>query len=262
LRAAFDAATPDARIELKLARPLSRVFIPAKLTDNPALMQGDPGYADRLAALDPVTRAQLRDGDWLVKPAAGTYFKRAWFKAPSSLDADVVARVRAWDLGSTPTGDWTVGVLMGRTRSGGYVIEDVVRVRARPAERDALILKTAAADGRSVKVVLPQDPGQAGVSQRDAHAKLLAGFNVRFVRPTGSKITRAQPLSAQAEAGNVALAATGPEREPFLQTLEGFPDGRRDDDVDAAADAFNALVHAPVRYFDEGDDWEAPRWTF
>ena len=259
LRAEFDAATPEERIARKLSRPLSRVFIPAKLTDNQPLMAGDPGYADRLAALDPVTRAQLRDGDWLVKPAAGTYFKRAWFKTPTLLDHDVVARVRAWDLGSTLTGDWTIGVLMGRTRSGGYVIEDVQRIRARPAERDALILKTAQNDGRAVKVVLPQDPGAAGVSQRDAHAKLLAGFNVRFVRPTGSKVTRALPLSAQAEAGNVALMS-GPWKEPFLQTMEGFPDGRHDDDVDAAADAFNGLVHTPARYFD--DDWEGPKRQF
>lgn len=262
LRAEFDAATPDERVSRQLSRPLSRVFILSKLTDNPALMSGDPGYADRLAALDPVTRAQLRDGDWLVKPAAGIYFKRPWFKAPTTLDADVVARCRAWDLGSTVDGDWTIGVLMAKTRTGGYVVEDIKRIRARPAERDALILKTTQGDGRSVKALLPQDPGAAGVSQRDAHAKLLAGFNVRFIRPTGSKVTRAQPLSAQVEAGNVALAAVGPEREAFLQCLEGFPDGRHDDDVDAAADAFNGLVHQAARYFDDDDGWTAPEWTF
>lgn len=260
LRAEYDAATPEQRQERELKRPLSRMFIRAKITDNPPLMGNDPGYADRgTADLDPVTRAQLRDGDWLVKPAAGLYFKRDWFRAPTPLDMHVVARVRAWDLGSTTTGDWTIGVLMGRTASGSYLIEDVVRIRARPAERDAQILRTANADGRRVKVVLPQDPAAAGVSQRDAHAKLLVGFNVRFIRPTGSKVTRAQPLSAQVEAGNVALVGSGPWREPFLQCMEGLPDAKHDDDVDAAADAFNSLVHTPVEYPD--DDWVSPkRW--
>src|SRR5262249_45120017 len=65
--------------EYREGGPLSRVFIPARVTDNPHLMHGDPGYLERLGALDPVTRARLRDGNWLIRPAAGLYFKRLWF---------------------------------------------------------------------------------------------------------------------------------------------------------------------------------------
>ena len=39
-----------------------RVFIPAKLRDNPATDRA--AYAEKLAGLDPQTRAQLLDGDW------------------------------------------------------------------------------------------------------------------------------------------------------------------------------------------------------
>lgn len=39
-----------------------RVFIPAKLPDNPSVDQA--AYESQLAELDPQTRAQLRDGDW------------------------------------------------------------------------------------------------------------------------------------------------------------------------------------------------------
>lgn len=52
--------------------PGTRCFIPAKLTDNLALMQADPGYLDRLNRLDEKTRKQLRDGDWDV--FAGQFF--------------------------------------------------------------------------------------------------------------------------------------------------------------------------------------------
>lgn len=49
-----------------------RVFIPAKVTDNQALMQNDPGYIARLMALPDNERKQLLDGDW--DTFAGQYF--------------------------------------------------------------------------------------------------------------------------------------------------------------------------------------------
>ena len=45
---------------------------------------------------------------------------------------DVVLWVRAWDLAGSKDGDWTVGVLMGRTASGTIVIGNVNRMRGRP----------------------------------------------------------------------------------------------------------------------------------
>jgi phage terminase large subunit-like protein len=42
---------------------------------------------------------------------------------------DVFFWVRAWDLAGTVEGDWTVGVLMGKTRKGSYVVGDVVLAR-------------------------------------------------------------------------------------------------------------------------------------
>lgn len=43
---------------------LERRFIPSRVTDNPALMEGDPGYIKRLQALPDILRKQLLDGDW------------------------------------------------------------------------------------------------------------------------------------------------------------------------------------------------------
>ena len=43
---------------------LSRVFIPAKVTDNPALMENDPSYIRRLEALPEIEKKRLLYGDW------------------------------------------------------------------------------------------------------------------------------------------------------------------------------------------------------
>lgn len=43
-----------------------RIFIPAKVTDNPFLMKTDPGYVNRLDLLPEAERKAKKDGDWFV----------------------------------------------------------------------------------------------------------------------------------------------------------------------------------------------------
>jgi predicted phage terminase large subunit-like protein len=225
----------------------SRVFFPAYAKDNPHLNED---YTENLLGQDRVTRAQLLDGNWLVKPAAGAYFQRGWFKWLETAPEDYVARVRRWDLASTEDGgDWTVGVRMTRPRASGlWVIDDVVRVRMRPEGVKRTVLATAAMDGNGTQIVLPQDPGQAGKAQVEDYIRDLAGYNARAERETGDKVTRAQPFSAQCEAGNVALVRA-PWNEAFLQSIEAFPDpGVHDDDVDAAAGAFTTISKPTSAY--------------
>ena len=45
---------------------LSRIFIPAKIYDNPTLIENDPGYLKRLEALPEVERMRLLEGSWDV----------------------------------------------------------------------------------------------------------------------------------------------------------------------------------------------------
>lgn len=222
---------------------LSRVFIPAKLQDNPHLSQNDPGYADRLRGLDRVTRAQLLDGNWLVKPAAGAYYQRAWFRFLDARPVGAILRVRRWDLASTENGgDWTVGVRMALMPDRSFVIEDVVRVRQRPGGVKATVMATAALDGKDVHIALAQDPGQAGKAQVEEFVRELAGYIVRPKPETGDKVTRQSPFSAQCEARNVSIVR-GAWNEPFLQTLEAFGEKNvHDDDVDAAAGGFTYLA--------------------
>jgi hypothetical protein len=54
-----------------------RVFVPARLQDNPYLDAEE--YTQALNQLDPVTRRQLLEGDWDVRPE-GKLFRREWFR--------------------------------------------------------------------------------------------------------------------------------------------------------------------------------------
>lgn len=223
-------------------KSFSRVFIPARLSDNPKLATQDPSYGDRLDVLDPVTRKQLREGDWLVKPAAGLYFKKEWFSIVDAAPAKVVNRVRYWDLAASATGDWAVGVKMSREADGGFCVEHVERVRGNPGEVKAVVKLTAELDGKDVPVWIEQDPGQAGKDQVHTYAtQHLVGWTVKPRPKRSSKVISAGPVSSQAQAKNIRLVR-GPWNGPFLGVLESFPEGKHDDDVDGLSGAFMALT--------------------
>lgn len=232
--------------------PKSFTFIPASVQDNKILLQSDPNYLANLDALTRVERARLRDGNWKIRATAGMYFHRSDFEI-----VDIMPRplrsVRAWDLAGTkadPDNDsgpaWTAGVRMHLCVDGCFYVDHVERFRADPGKVDARIENTAKQDGNGVTVRLPQDPGQAGKRQARSQVAMLAGFTARALPVTGDKETRAKPLSAQTEAGNVKLVR-GSWNEAFLSEMENFPDGRFKDQVDAAADAFDELASSRRR---------------
>ncbi len=191
-------------------------------------------------------------------PRDGGLFKRAWFTPIGAIPANTMRTVRAWDFAATAkaTGsdpDWSAGVRMSRTSDGVYIIEGCNRFRGSPAEVERACKAQADIDGKRVTVRLAQDPGAAGKAWLATMVRLLAGYPVKTERPTGDKPTRAAPLAAQAEAGNVRILVTGdPSRdawiEPFLDELCLFPAAAHDDQVDAAADAFSELALGTSRF--------------
>lgn len=149
--------------------------------------------------------------------------------------------VRAWDLAATEDGDWTVGVLLTRTDEGAFQVVDVRRLQGGPEMVLDLIRETAERDGPEVTVGLPQDPGQAGRSQVAFITKRLAGFRVVSSRESGSKETRAMPVASQVNAGTVTLFRGSWNRD-FLEELQDFPAGAKDDQVDALSRAFSTVL--------------------
>lgn len=166
----------------------------------------------------------------------------------SMLEAAPVVRrqVRAWDLAATAPApgrdpDYTVGLKLGETESGRFVVLDVIRRRARAAEVEALLVETARLDGAQTVIALAQDPGQAGVAQVAYLTRSLSGFQVVATPETGAKLTRAMPAAAQIDSGNLEMLRA-PWADVLLAELRAFPDGEKDDQVDALSRAVATLA--------------------
>ena len=226
----------------------TRGFYPARLVDNPHIDHDD--YRQSLGELAPVERAQLRDGDWDIRPE-GRLFDADWFPVIDRLPDTRFDMVRYWDLAATPDQpgrdpDYTAGALLARDPSDGtYVLVDVIRRKGTPLDIERLIRATAERDGKAVQIAIEEEPGSAGKTVIAHFKRALDGYRVRGHRPTGAKVLRAEIVAVQAEAGNLRLLA-GRWNEAFLDEAQVFPDGAHDDQIDALAGAHD-ILSAPRR---------------
>jgi len=235
---------------------------PAVLFEDPRQTEGELLFPERFPAAEIARLKKLKGsyawaGQYQQRPAPrdGGMFKRDWFGVMRALPAGVHLRFcRAWDFAATEgAGDHTAGVKLCALPDGRYVFVDVRRGQWSSGGVERNLKQTADLDGAACRIRIPQDPGAAGKTDAQTKIKLLAGYTVKSAPVTGDKETRAGPLAAQAEAGNVSVLMTGdPTRdawiEPFLDELTLFPAGAHDDQVDAAADAFNDLALAPAGF--------------
>ncbi|NBC37351.1 phage terminase large subunit [Novosphingobium sp. FSY-8] len=230
----------------------SLTFIPAKLTDNKALMAADPGYMASLLALPLVERERLLGGNWKIRPAAGLYFQRAWCPVVDAIPVGTVF-CRGYDLAATPRSaenpdpDATASVKIGKTPSGRFIVVHSTNDCVGPSGVRTIIKNNASADGKACVISLPQDPGQAGKSQVQSIKLELAGYIARSSTETGDKVTRFGAFSAQAEAGNVDILR-GEWNDRWFSALENFPAAKHDDDADATSRAFNEIALGGPRY--------------
>ncbi len=226
--------------------PKSFTFISAKLQDNKILMRKDPDYLGNLLALGRVDQARLLGGDWLARPAAGTIFRREWFPVVDSVPGGWIQIVRFWDRAATKPNetnkdpDWTRGLKLYEYADGTYCVGDLKSLQDTPGQVELLVKAVASHDGTAVKIRSQQDPGSAGVAEAENFIKMLRGYDVDCSTSSKDKVTRAKPVSAQAQWQNVKVLRA-PWNEDFFTELENFPDGAHDDIVDVLSGAFNEL---------------------
>lgn len=224
-----------------------RVFIPARLEDNPHV--DIESYDEALQELDPVLRMQRRFGDWDVVDD-GNIFKRDWFTKFLQERPQKAVRVRYWDLAATEGGgDFFAGALVARYPDKTWGVENIIRGKHSPAKVEAIIKSTAQADGRAVRIRLEQEPGSSGKTVCDMYVRMLAGYDVKGIPSTGNKVTRWRPFAAQAEAGNV-LVYSAPWNSDWIDELCAVPNSEHDDQADATAGAFNAIASDPQIKFE------------
>jgi len=232
--------------------PRSFRSIRAHVTENIPLMKNNPDYYYNLLALPPIKRKIFLEGSWFCREEEAGYFKRDFCNVIDTPPLSVIKRVRAWDLSATkpstanPNPDWTRGVLMSKDKQGMYTVEDLASLRDRPYEVEKLILETALTDPEGTVVVLPVDPGQAGIAYANVVKVKLAeaGIYCKLVKVNKSKLIRFKPFAALAEAGHVQFVEDNWLEEMFVE-LESFNgdknDGYHDDIVDACSDAVLVL---------------------
>ena len=230
----------------KQARPVGRSFVPALLEDNPHL---DEEYEASLAELDPVTREQLRRGNWNARHT-GNVFQRDWFviRDWDELTRDTrkaveAGRLRYWDLAATEVKagkdpDWTAGY-RGALVGDVLYLDDGRRTRDKPELVEEFIRQAAQEDGRTVTQWLEEEPGASGKTVVSHYNRnVLPHHVVQGCRPTGNKRARWKPLVAKAANSKVVLIR-GHWNTAFLDVAEQVTwevnEAIHDDDIDAAA---------------------------
>ncbi|MEA5465278.1 phage terminase large subunit [Leptothoe sp. PORK10 BA2] len=225
--------------------PKSLTFIPSSIYNNPALLKANPEYLLNLKSLPEVERMQLLGGNWRIKRTAGKFFKGEWFYLCDRIPAGVVRWVRFWDFAASSDqqkgdSDYTASCLMGLLPDNRAVITNVTAARLTPGAAEQALITTAAADGVQVAQRWQRDPGQAGVYQDQRLRSLLRGYDAKGTVSQISKAQRAGPLARAAEFGEI-LILNGVWNAGLLNELSQFPDGKHDDQVDAAAGAYLEL---------------------
>lgn len=186
------------------------------------------------------------------RPREGNMFQTERFikeKTIESLPAKIEKMVRYWDKAGTEggTGARTAGVLLAKLQNKQFAVLDCVTGRWSASKREAKILSTAEIDGRSVRVVVEQEPGSGGKESAENTIRNLAGFNARRDFPGKSKELRAEPWSIQVNGCNVYLVV-GDQEHPkdwvrdFVNEHTNFPGSMTKDIVDAASGAFADLT--------------------
>lgn len=193
------------------------------------------------------------------RPREGGMFKTACIGKMETFPAQGEL-VRYWDLaGTQPKGrnhdpDFTAGALLCRMTDQSTAAFNVARFRKGVYERDVELRNVCAADlqkhrGR-IRWWIEAEAGIAGEQRTSTLVRELQamGMPVYTEHPTGSKIIRAEPFASAVGARNVFLCPESGEKwhDAFLGELADFPNGRHDDQVDAASGAFNKLA-VPIR---------------
>lgn len=233
-------------------RPYSLTFIPAKLSDNPALTERDPQYAATLSQQDRQTRHALADGCWNYKGGGGMFFDRKWLE-PWNQEInprDIKLSVRGWDLAYSDgkKSDWSCGVLIHMMKDGRLIIADVQRFQYGPGALERRIIEIIRADGHRVVQCFWQDPAAGKLAAEQLKQQIgreVPGIRVEVEPAAKSKVDYFKPFSAAIDRDSkpATVCFFKPSTEwnaKYFDELEQFTGDPKlkDDHVDATSRAW------------------------
>jgi predicted phage terminase large subunit-like protein len=185
-------------------------------------------------------------------PRGGSFVQREWIilAEPAALPwkqpgAPAPERVRYWDLAGTKgeAACWTSGVLLAK-HSDLFFVEDVVRGRWVPPERNQVIKQTAQLDAKLPgfrKTYAEEEPGSSGKETAQRLGAMLAPLPFEADKVTGDKDTRFQPFADQCRLGNVRVV-TAPWNHEYLAEICSVPNSRWRDSSDSSGGALIKLT--------------------
>lgn len=177
----------------------------------------------------------------------------------ADLPADI-SWCRGWDFAASEDqhNDRTAHVLVGRSRRGPWYIAAAGAGWWPVSKVEGELVAVTQADGKSTQIDIPKDPAQAGKDQAERRAGMLSGYRVHVTAQSkagGSKLTRAQGVIAQQQAGNVYVVDDHPDplvRRALAELVDecdafrGGDQSSHDDLVDALSAGFNRLALVPA----------------
>jgi predicted phage terminase large subunit-like protein len=186
---------------------------------------------------------------WPLETSGG-WFKIEWLPIiePHEVPADVGLGKRGFDFGGGGKGkkaDPTAHARVARgTESKKFYLWDTATKRGAPGDVEEFIRETHKNDPPGVDWSLPEDPGTGKLYADYIVREIGAGRYIHTSPEAKDKITRAKPVSAQAQHSNFVIVRH-PGCELARAELVDFPYGAHDDIVDAISRAFMAVVSMP-----------------
>ena len=223
-----------------------RVFIPAKLADNPFIDRAE--YMRSLMELDPVTRAQLLDGLWITDPK-NKPFKAEYWRGQNRYDIQdpalarqCIGRYLSWDTGLKDKDDSAYSALVVGEVMPDYhlVVREVWRERLlfpQLVDQIARFAREYNRDGKLHGVIIEDKASGISAYQtlmqtsEDWLRPLLIPFE-----PGGDKRARAEQAAVWCTRNVVHLPHPSNSAlwlPDFEYELFAFPDSQYKDQVDA-----------------------------
>jgi len=189
---------------------------------------------------------------------SGSWFKIEWLPIiePHEVPVGVGPGKRGFDFGgggASDKADPSASARLARAPSSprAFYLWHTATKRGSPGDVEAFIRKQHADDPLGVDWSIPEDPGTGKLYADYVKRECTAGRYVSSSPEAKDKITRAKPVSGQAQALNFFIVRH-PGCELAQRELVDFPYGEHDDIVDAISRAFAAIVSRPTPKEDAG----------
>lgn len=200
-------------------------------------------------------------------PAGGAIIKREWWKYyPNLPDKKAFRRyIWAWDTAvkSGQENDFSVGIYMGETKTGYYVI-DLFREKVEYPDLKRALAQKYRGSRASAIIVEDKSSGQQIIqefSRGDRLPIIAAGKDKKGVMP--DKVARALVVTPMIQSGLVYLPENASWVADFVSECLSFPKGKHDDQVDAlvyALDYFKNQSHHGIDSYMLGGQRESSQF--